>query len=73
MKDYRNMERSLAQCIRECSRDLRTQEKEYFDRLKSYERGTKNSAIELSETQKEKMKDSCLDFDEYEQSTLQFA
>ena len=36
MEDYRNMEKSLAQSIRECSRDLRTQEKEYFDRLKSY-------------------------------------
>lgn len=32
------------------------QEKEHFDRLKVYERGTANTAIELSETQKEKMR-----------------
>lgn len=46
------MEKSLILSIRECSKDLRIQEKEYFDRLSTYEKGTKNKAIELSESQK---------------------
>ena len=38
------------------SKELRLQEKEHFERLKAYEKGTANTAIELSETQKEKMR-----------------
>ena len=45
------------------SKELRMQEKEHFDRLKAYEAGTANAAIELSETQKEKMR-SDVTFDE---------
>ena len=40
---------SLACHIREVSRNLRQQEKQYFDTIRSYEKNTKNSAIELSE------------------------
>jgi hypothetical protein len=42
------MEKSLALEIRETSRELRAQEKEHYERLNLYERGTKNKAIELS-------------------------
>lgn len=42
------MGQSLALEIREVSRNLRQQEKQYFDTIKSYEKSTKNSAIELS-------------------------
>lgn len=53
--------------MRECSRELRAQEKEHFDRLKMYEKGTANAAIELSETQKERMKGE-FSFEEEESS-----
>ena len=43
----RNMEKSLALEIREASKSLRTQEKDYYDRLKAYETGTVNHAIQL--------------------------
>lgn len=46
---------SLAGQIRDVSRNLRLQEKQYFDTIRSYEKNTKNSAIELSETQKQMM------------------
>lgn len=39
---------SLAQEIREASKDLRNQEKEYFERLRTYEKGTINNAIQLN-------------------------
>lgn len=41
------MEKSLALEIREASKSLRTQEKDYYDRLKAYETGTVNHAIQL--------------------------
>lgn len=41
------MERSLALEIRQASKDLRAQEKEYFERLKAYETGTANQAMIL--------------------------
>jgi hypothetical protein len=51
------MERSLGMEIREVSRSLRAQEKEYFDRLRTYESGTLNTAIQLREEDRQKMKD----------------
>jgi rubrerythrin len=50
--DYRNMEKSLAQELREATKELRAQEKRHFDLIKAYEKSTTNAAIELSETQK---------------------
>lgn len=41
------MQASLASEIQEISRSLRNQEKEYFQRVKTYE-GTVNSAIQLT-------------------------
>jgi hypothetical protein len=41
------MERSLALEIREVSKGLRAQEKDYFDRMKAYESGSANLAIQL--------------------------
>lgn len=46
---------SLAFQIREVSRDLRQQEKHYFETIRAYEKNTKNTAIELSEEQKQMM------------------
>lgn len=59
----RNMERSLALEIREVSRALRAQEKDYFDRLKAYETGSANLAIQLCQEERNKMKD---DFEDME-------
>lgn len=42
------MSQSLALEIREVSRELRQQEKQYFDTIRAYEKNTKNTAIELS-------------------------
>jgi hypothetical protein len=50
------MEMSLAQEIREASKDLRNQEKEYFERLKTYEKGTINNAIQLNTEEQERMR-----------------
>jgi hypothetical protein len=55
------MEKSLALEIREASKALRTQEKDYYDRLRSYETGTANLAIQLREEDREKMKDEFQD------------
>lgn len=41
------MEKSLALEVVNVSRALRSQEKDYFDRLKSYESGSANLAIQL--------------------------
>ena len=57
------MERSLALEIREVSRALRAQEKDYFDRLKAYENGSANLAIQLCQEDRQKMKD---DFEDME-------
>ena len=57
------MERSLALEIREVSRALRAQEKDYFDRLKAYETGSANLAIQLCQEERNKMKD---DFEDME-------
>lgn len=51
------MEKSLALEIREVSKSLRAQEKEYYDRLKAYETGTANLAIQLNQEDRRKMKD----------------
>lgn len=51
------MEKSLALEIREVSKSLRAQEKEYYDRLRAYETGTVNLAIQLKEEDRQKMKD----------------
>jgi|688.fasta_scaffold1050912_2 hypothetical protein len=51
------MEKSLALEIREASKSLRAQEKEYYDRLKAYETGTANLAIQLKQEDRLKMKD----------------
>ena len=51
------MERSLALEVREASRALRVQEKDYFDRLKAYESGSANLAIQLCQEDRERMKD----------------
>lgn len=40
-----NMGQSLASEIREVSRTLRQQEKQYFDTIRSYEKNAKNTAI----------------------------
>lgn len=50
-----NLGQSLACEIREISRNLRQQEKQYFDTIRSYEKNTKNAAIELSEQQRQMM------------------
>lgn len=42
------MESSLAGELQEASRSLRTQEQEYFRKIKSYEGSTINSAIQLT-------------------------
>jgi syntaxin 16 len=51
------MEKSLALEIREVSRSFRAQEKDYFDRLRMYETGTVNIAIQLKQEDRERMKD----------------
>lgn len=43
------MERSLGMEILDVSRALRAQEKDYFDRLKAYETGSANLAIQLKQ------------------------
>jgi|JI6StandDraft_1071083.scaffolds.fasta_scaffold81094_1 hypothetical protein len=48
------MQASLASEIQQSSRSLRSQEKEYFQRVKSYE-GTVNSAIQLTAEQRKTM------------------
>ena len=48
------MQSSLAAEIQECSRALRSQQQEYFRRVKSYECST-NSAIQLTEEQRRSM------------------
>lgn len=53
--DLKNLELSLAASIRESSRSLRNQEKEYFNTIRSYEKSTGNSAIELTQEQKKMM------------------
>lgn len=42
------MERSLALEVREASKGLRSQEKDYFDRLKAYETGSENIILQLN-------------------------
>ncbi len=49
-----SMQASLASEIQQSSRSLRSQEKEYFQRVKSYE-GTVNSAIQLTAEQRKTM------------------
>lgn len=51
------MEKSLALEVREASRALWAQEKEYYDRLRAYETGTANLAIQLNQEDRERMKD----------------
>jgi hypothetical protein len=46
------MELSLAQQIRQSSRNLRQQEREYYDTIRQYESSSKNRAIQLTEDQK---------------------
>lgn len=46
------MELSLAQQIRQSSRCLRQQEREYYDTIRQYETSSKNRAIQLTEEQK---------------------
>jgi hypothetical protein len=48
------MQSSLAGEIQECGRNLRSQQQEYFRRIKSYE-GSTNSAIELTAEQRRSM------------------
>lgn len=56
---------SLATQLREATKLLRTKEKEYFSKLKDYEKGSLNVAIELTPMDKEKMKlDELLQEDE---------
>lgn len=50
------MAASLASEIQSASRSLRSQEQEYFKRIKSYEGSTVNSAIELTAEQREAMR-----------------
>lgn len=52
-----NLERSLGWEIREATKSLRHQEKEYFHKIKAYEEGSHNREVELTETQRQKMKD----------------
>ena len=51
------MERSLALEIRQVSKGLRTQEKDYFDKIKSFESGAINPNLVLQQKDREKMKD----------------
>lgn len=51
-----NMQFSLAQEIRDLSRELRNQEKEYFDRIRTYEKNIVNRAIQLSDEEKKNMR-----------------
>jgi hypothetical protein len=46
------MELSLAQQIRQSSRNLRQQEREYYETIRQYESSSKNRAIQLTEDQK---------------------
>ena len=50
------MQVSLASQLREATRVLRTKEKEYFSKLKAFEKGSLNAAIELTPLDKERMK-----------------
>ena len=52
-----NLKRSLGWEIREVTRTLRHQQKEYFNKIKTYESESGNKEIQLTETQREKMKD----------------
>lgn len=54
-KMFKSMESSLAGEIQEASRCLRTQEQEYFRKIKSYEGSNINSAIQLTVEQKKAM------------------
>ncbi len=51
------LERSLGWEIREATKSLRHQEKEYFHKIKAYEEGSHNREVELTEAQRQKMKD----------------
>lgn len=55
-KVLKSVAASLASEIQSASRSLRSQEQEYFKRIKSYEGSTVNSAIELTAEQREAMR-----------------
>lgn len=52
-----NLERSLGWEIREATRTLRQQEKEYFGKVKAYEEGGLNREVELTQSQRQQMRD----------------